>query len=211
MALRLTLIGPPGCGKGTQAALLREQGFAHVSSGDLLRAAIASGTALGARVAPVVAAGGLVEDEVMFELVAGFIGRHPDTALVLDGYPRTVTQARHLATLCIDAAVFFEVADAALLSRVRNRVLGPDGTIYDLEHHPPPPGVAVRRRVDDDPDVWARRLAIYRAEEAPLRAFYEARAQAFAVDAGQSVAAVHAQIEAVIAELQARPPEGKAS
>jgi adenylate kinase len=200
VGLRLTFIGPPGCGKGTQAARLRAEGFLHVSSGDLLRAAIAAGSALGRQVAPVVAAGGLVADEVMFELVAGFIGRNAEADLVLDGYPRTAAQARHLATLGVDGAVFFEVDDALLLRRVRNRVLGPDGAIYDLEHHPPPPGVAVTRRPDDDPAVWARRLALYRQDEAPLRGFYAARGQAHAVDAGQSVA--------IVAGLRARPDQG---
>ena len=206
MNLRLTFIGPPGCGKGTQAARLRREGFEHVSSGDLLRAEIAAGSALGGRVAPIVAAGGLVADEVMFELVAGYLGRHPEAALVLDGYPRTAAQAQHLATLRVDGAVFFDVADELLLRRVRNRVLGPDGAIYDLEHDPPPPGVAVTRRPDDDPAVWAKRLARYRQDEPPLRAFYQARGQAHAVDAGQPVEQVHAQIVAVIRELrQARP------
>lgn len=204
--MRLTFIGPPGCGKGTQAARLRAAGYLHVSSGDLLRAAIAAGSELGRRVAPILAAGGLVADETMFELVAGWVGRHPNAAMVLDGYPRTAAQARHLAALGVDAAVFFEIADELLLRRVRNRVLGPDGTIYDLEHHPPPPGIEVRRRADDDPAVWAHRLQLYRQDEAPLRSFYAARGQAHAVDASGSEEQVQAQIAAVIQELQrARP------
>ncbi|MGH3182316.1 MAG: adenylate kinase family protein, partial [Streptosporangiaceae bacterium] len=133
MRLRLTFIGPPGSGKGTQAKLLRPLGFLQVSSGDMLRADIAAGTARGRAIAATVAAGGLVEDGVLLEVVGELVRRHERDSLVFDGYPRTLAQARQAASLGLDAAVFFEVSDAVLRRRLGDRVMGPDGTIYDLQ------------------------------------------------------------------------------
>jgi adenylate kinase len=202
MALRLTLIGPPGSGKGTQAKLLRAAGFLHVSSGDMLRAEIAAGTPRGAAIAATVAGGGLVDDAVLFEVVGGFLRRHADEAIVLDGYPRTLGQARQLSSLGLDAAVFFDVPDAVLLRRLGDRVIGPDGTIYDLQLFPPPPGVAVTRRPDDDLAVQGKRLAAYRAQEAALRGFYEAAGLAHSIQAELPLAQVQAQVAALIERLQ---------
>src|SRR6185312_13721984 len=112
-------------------------------------------TPLGRAIAATVASGGLVADDVLFKIVGGFLRRQGNASVVLDGYPRTLVQARQLAGLRLDAAVFFEVPDAILLRRLADRVIGPDGTIYDLQLHPPPPGVPVTRRADDDPAVHA--------------------------------------------------------
>lgn len=201
MGLRLTFIGPPGSGKGTQAKLLRAAGFLHVSSGDMLRAEIAAGTARGLAIAATVKSGGLVEDAVLAEVVGGFLARHAADAVILDGYPRTIPQARHLAAYRLDAAVFFEIGDAVLLRRLGDRVIGADGTIYDLELHPPPPGVVYTRRTDDDPAVHRTRLAAYRHEEAALRAFYEAAGLAHSIAAERPLAEVQAQLRGLIEGL----------
>lgn len=203
MGLRLTFIGPPGSGKGTQAKLLRAAGFLQASSGDMLRAEIARGTPRGRALAATVEGGGLVEDAVMFEVVGAFLGAHAGNALVLDGYPRTLAQAERLSSLRLDAAVFFEVSDTVLLRRLHDRVLGPDGTIYDLKLHPPPPGVAVTRRADDDPAVQKKRLATYRRDEQALHAFYTAAGLAHSVRAELPQDQVHAQVAALIARLAA--------
>src|SRR6185312_2007031 len=183
MALRVTFIGPPGSGKGTQAALLRAAGFVHASTGDILRAEIAAGTPRGQAIAATVAAGGLVDDALLAALVEDCLARHAAEAVVLDGYPRTLAQAEHLAHLGLNGAVFFEIPDSVLLRRLADRVIGPDGTIYDLLLHPPPPGVAVTRRADDDPAVHRRRLATYREQEAALRQYYDRAGLAHTVQA----------------------------
>lgn len=201
MGLRLTFIGPPGSGKGTQAKLLRPQGFLHLSSGDMLRAEIAAGTPRGQAIAATVAAGGLVEDGVLLDVVGGFLRRHERDAVILDGYPRTAAQARQAASLHLDAAVFFEVSDAMLLRRLGDRVIGADGAVYDLQLYPPPSGLPVSRRADDDPEVQKKRLATYRSEEKPLRAYYEAAGLAHSIHADLPMEQVHAEVVTLVAKL----------
>lgn len=203
MALRLTFIGPPGSGKGTQAKLLRQNGFLHVSSGDMLRAEIAAGSERGKAIESIVTSGGLAGDDLLFEVVSAFLGQHKGEAVVLDGYPRTVAQAEQLATLGLDAAVFFEISDQVILRRLGDRVIGPDGTIYDLLQYPPPAGVEVTRRADDDPEVHKKRLATYRKEEAPLRAFYQKAGLAHSIRAEFPQESVRAQVADLIARLYA--------
>ncbi|HVA63214.1 MAG TPA: nucleoside monophosphate kinase [Terriglobales bacterium] len=201
MALRLTFIGPPGSGKGTQAKLLRREGFLHLSSGDMLRAEIAAGTPLGRSLAATMAAGALVDDAVLFQVVGAFLAQHRDQSIVLDGYPRTLPQARQLESLGLHAAVFFEIPDAVILRRLGDRVIGPDGTIYDLQLHPPPPGLPVTRRADDDPAVHQTRLAAYRAQESELRAFYQTAGLVRLIRAELPLPEVQAQVRALIADL----------
>lgn len=204
MGLRLTFIGPPGSGKGTQAKLLRDAGFLHVSSGDMLRAEIAAGTERGRAIEATVARGELVSDSVLLDVVGSFLARHPDDAIVLDGYPRTLAQAQQLAALsahALNAAVFFDIPDQVLLRRLGDRVIGPDGTIYDLQLYPPPPGLPVTRRADDDPAVHQRRLATYRKDEAALRTFYEQAGIAHHIQAELPLPQVQAQVQALLARL----------
>lgn len=212
MALRLVFIGPPGSGKGTQAKMLREDGFLHVSSGDMLRAEIASGTPRGKAIAGIMEQGGLVDDEILFDVVGAFLAAHPGQSVVLDGYPRTLAQARQLSTLGVDAAVFFKIGDEVILRRLGDRVMGPDGTIYDLLQYPPPPGVPVVRRADDDPAVQRKRLATYRALEGPLRDFYRATGLYHEIPADRPQAEVRAAVLALVNKLRSArqyptPPE----
>ena len=203
MGLRVTFIGPPGSGKGTQAKLLRNSGFLHVSSGDMLRAEIAAGTARGKEVEAIVAAGGLVSDDILRDVVGSFLDKHRGEAIVLDGYPRTLNQARQLASLGLDAAVFFEIPDEVILRRLGDRVIGPDGTIYDMQLYPPPPGVAVTRRPDDDPAVHRRRLETYRQDETALREFYQRAGIAHTIQAERPMPEVQAQVGQLIQRLNA--------
>lgn len=205
MALRLVFIGPPGSGKGTQAKRLKKLGFQHVSSGDMLRTEIDSGSERGTAIDAVVRSGGLVDDQILFEIVDSYLRSHADDAVILDGYPRTLTQARHLASLHIDAAVFFQISDDVLLRRLADRVIGPDGTIYDLTLYPPPPGTAVTRRADDNPDVHRVRLATYRKDEAQLEQFYRQASLFHEVRADMPVEAVERELIQLIEQLEGRP------
>lgn len=204
MALRLVFIGPPGSGKGTQAKRLQKRGFLHVSSGDMLRAEIASGSERGRAIDAVVRSGGLVDDQILFEIVDSFLRAHADESIILDGYPRTVAQARHLASLRIDAAVFFQISDDVLLRRLADRVIGPDGTIYDLTLYPPPPGVLVTRRADDNPEVHRVRLATYRKDEEQLQHFYQEAGLYHEVRADLPVEAVEAALLELIGQLESQ-------
>ena len=172
MAMRIVFIGPPGSGKGTQAAKLVQAGFVHLSTGELLRREIASGSTRGMAIADTVHNGKLVPDEIVFDLIDDFLRIQPHCSLVFDGYPRTLSQAQRLQSVGIDAACFFQVADEVVLRRLGNRVIGSDGTIYDLELYPPPPGAAYARRIDDTSAVHRNRLREYRERETWLREFY---------------------------------------
>lgn len=204
MALRLIFIGPPGSGKGTQAKRLQKRGFLHVSSGDMLRAEIASGSERGKAIDAVVRSGGLVDDQILFEIVDSFLRAHADESIILDGYPRTLAQARHLSSVHIDAAVFFQISDDVLLRRLADRVIGPDGTIYDLTLYPPPPGVPITRRADDNPEIHRVRLATYRKDEAQLKQFYQQADLYHEVRADLPVEEVEKELLQLIEQLQSR-------
>ena len=184
--MRIILIGPPGAGKGTQAAaLVKTFEIPHISSGDMLREAVRNGTEYGQRADAAMKAGLLVSDEVVIGMVLDRIAR-PDCArgFLLDGFPRTRAQAEALdralagAGVRLDAVVLIEVADALILERIIGRRSDPDtGAIYHLTFNPPPPEVAGRlvQRPDDTEAACTARQAKYHAETAPVVPFYEAK------------------------------------
>lgn len=177
--MNLVLFGPPAAGKGTQAKrLVEERGFIQLSTGDMLRAARASGSALGAKVAAIMDAGSLVSDEIVIELIADALERHAGApGFIFDGFPRTVAQAEALDTLLrerghrVDLIIRLVCDDNALMGRVQRR--------FELEG-----------RADDNPESYARRLQAYNAQTAPLIPYYEATGQFVAVDGMASVEAV---------------------
>jgi adenylate kinase len=156
--LRVVLLGPPGCGKGTQAARLRErEGWLHLSTGDLLRQAVTDDSALGRRAAPIMASGALVPDDLVTALVVERVAAAPQgTGVVLDGYPRTVGQAdaldAALAPRGVEAVVRYVLPDAEVVKRL-----------------------LARRRPDDTPEVVRERLEVYRRQTEPLVARYRAK------------------------------------
>ena len=165
--MRLILLGPPGRGKGTQAARLVEKyRIAHLSTGDMLRAAVKAATPVGIRAKDIMARGELVPDEVVVGIVADRIGE-PDAenGFILDGFPRTVPQAEALDRLLterglhLDAAIELKVDERILLDRIAKR-------IADML------GRGETPRADDTPEALIQRLHAYREQTAPLLAYY---------------------------------------
>ncbi len=181
--MRMILIGPPGAGKGTQAARLVERfHIPHISSGEMLRAAVAEGTALGRTADGFMKAGQLVPDDVVIGMVIERIAK-PDCSagFMLDGFPRTRPQAEALdaalaaAGVSLDVVLLIEVPDDLILERITGRRSDPKtGAIYHVKFNPPPAGVEVVQRADDTEQAFGARLAKYHAETAPIVPFYEA-------------------------------------
>ena len=187
--INIVLIGPPGCGKGTQAARIASRyAIPHISTGDILRAAVREGSALGRAVEATLASGGLVGDDLMTELVCERLDR-PDTrkGFILDGFPRTLAQAQALDALPCGASLIvllFAVADGEILRRLGTRRVCAtcrltQSVSSELDGAPdscPYCGGRLERRKDDDPETVRRRLATYASLVAPLVAHYERRA-----------------------------------
>ncbi len=191
--MRLVLLGPPGAGKGTQAARIAKRfSFPQLSTGDMLREAVESGTPLGLRAKHVMDRGELVPDEVVIAVVADRID-HADAAngFVLDGFPRTVPQAealdRELAArgIGLDAVLELEVDQDVLLVRIRGRA---DQAANQ--------GQPVRR--DDKPDVFKTRLKAYRAQTAPVTEYYRSQGRLRVVDGLQPIDVVTEEVAAVL-------------
>ena len=182
--MRMILVGPPGAGKGTQAARLVESyRIPHISSGDMLRAAKKEGTALGKQAASFMDTGALVPDELVIGLILERIAK-PDckAGFMLDGFPRTRPQAEALdrammqAGVALEAVVLIEVPDQLIVERITGRRSDPaTGRIYHVTFDPPPPGLQVEQRKDDTVEAVTTRLAKYHSETAPIVPFYESK------------------------------------
>jgi adenylate kinase len=191
--MRLILLGPPGAGKGTQAQrLVSKHGIVQLSTGDMLRAAVAAGTPVGLRAKAIMDRGELVPDEVVVAIVADRIDQ-PDTArgFVLDGFPRTVPQAEALDRLLaergleLDAVIELKVDEGILLQRIENRVREMTAR-----------GEALRS--DDNPEVLKGRLAAYRTQTAPLVDYYAGKGRLKAVDGMVPIDRVTAAIDGAL-------------
>jgi len=181
--MRMILVGPPGAGKGTQAARLVDiYRIPHISSGDMFRAEVKSGSDLGKQLDAHMKGGGLVPDDVTIPIVLKRITQ-PDTAkgFMLDGFPRTRPQAEALdaamtkAGVALDAVVLIEVPDQLLEERAVNRRSDPEtGKIYHLKYNPPPADIASRlvHRADDTKEAVTTRVQKYHSETAPIVPFY---------------------------------------
>lgn len=196
--MRLIFLGPPGAGKGTQAKLLTDRfGIPQLSTGDMLRAAVAEGSDVGKRAKAVMDAGGLVSDEIVNEIVSERIDMD-DCArgFILDGYPRTVPQAVALGRMLegkglkLDAVIELKVDEAALVRRIENRVaetMAAGGKV----------------RADDNPESVRKRLVEYREKTAPLSQHYASTGDLRTVDGMASVETVTRQISDILATAAA--------
>jgi adenylate kinase len=205
--MRMILVGPPGAGKGTQAARLVDTfRIPHISSGDMLRAAVKEGTALGQEADRYMKSGQLVPDGVVIGMILDRIAK-PDckNGFMLDGFPRTVPQAEALDAamtkvgVTLDAIVLIEVADDLIKERVTGRRSDPaTGTIYHVKYNPPPAGVAVIQRKDDTVEACDERLVKYHGETEPILPFYQRKGILKRVDGVGSLDEVATRIRGVL-------------
>jgi adenylate kinase len=213
--VNLILLGPPGAGKGTQARILEEKfGLVQLSTGDLLRAAVAAGTEAGKAAKAVMEAGDLVSDEIVLAILKDRMA-DDDVArgIILDGFPRTEAQAAALDALLkasgqtIDAAISLEVEDDAMVERVSGRfTCAACGEGYHDSFKTPAKdgvcdkcgGTEMKRRADDNAETVRTRLQAYHAQTAPLIAYYAGRDSLVTVDAMASITDVEAALETIV-------------
>ena len=212
--MRLILFGPPGVGKGTQAKLLAVKlGVPQISTGDMLREAVAAGTPLGLKAKEVMNAGKLVSDDIMVGIIRDVL-TSPKCAngFILDGFPRTVPQAEALTSLVtelrltLDSVVNMEIDEESVVRRLGNRLTCKGcGTIYNLELDKlidpavcPKCGNALYHRDDDQPETIRKRLAVYAESTAPVKEYYGSRKLLKNVDAGGNVEDVNRGILAAL-------------
>ena len=221
--MNVILLGPPGAGKGTQARRLADRrDMIQLSTGDMLRAARASGTPMGARVAAIMDAGELVTDEVVIGLIEERLHGETRGGFIFDGFPRTLAQADALADLLaehgkrVDAVVEMRVDDAALARRITGRfTCGNCGEVYhDVTKRPATPEVCdvcgqsdMRRRADDTAEALRTRLMEYYKKTSPLIGYYYCKRELRPVDGLAAIEAVEAAIGAAIDEASARAAE----
>ena len=191
--MRLILLGPPGAGKGTQAARLTEKfKIPQLSTGDMLRAAVKAGTPVGLQAKAVMDAGGLVSDEIVCGIISDRIEEADAVnGFILDGFPRTVAQAKALddmlakKAMSLDAIVELKVDENALLARIEKRAaetLAAGGTV----------------RADDNPEAFKVRLVSYREQTAPVSAYYASKGVLKTVDGMAPIDQVTAALDATL-------------
>ena len=213
--MNLIVLGPPGAGKGTQAKRLESAyGLVQLSTGDMLRAAVAAGTEIGNQAKAVMEAGDLVSDDIVISIIAERIAE-PDCAsgYILDGFPRTVAQAEALDAMLtersqrIDGVLEMTVDDDALIGRIAGRFSCTNcGAAYNDESNRPKVenvcdlcgASAFTRREDDNAETMGARLAAYHAQTAPLLPYYAARGVLKSVDGMADIDEVTRQLRAVV-------------
>lgn len=213
--MRLVLLGPPGAGKGTQAAhLAAAYAVPHISTGDIFRTNLRDETPIGLKARAYMDAGELVPDEVVNDMVADRLDADDvATGFLLDGYPRTVGQAEWFEKLLanrslpLDVVLKFEVDEDELVARLTGRrVHQPTGATYHLTFNPPPADMdpsELVQRPDDAEDVVRNRLAVYRRDTEPLEQFYWERGLLRVVTAVGAVEDVTERALAILREYQA--------
>jgi len=188
---RIILLGPPGCGKGTQAPLLKKENcLCHLATGDLLRTAIAEGTEVGKQAKAVIEAGQLVSDDIVVGIIKDAVAKPEcNKGFILDGFPRTLAQAEKLDTMLeenkqkLDAVLNFQIDDSVLVDRVVGRLIHPgSGRSYHVKFNPPKvpgkddvTGEALMHRSDDNADTLVTRLQAFHKSTSPLITYYQGK------------------------------------
>jgi adenylate kinase len=218
--INVILLGPPGAGKGTQAKLLEEKaGLKQLSSGDMLRAAVARGSAIGQKAKSYMDQGALVPDNVVVDVVFEYLDGMAGTAgYILDGFPRTVEQAIALDKKLaekgsrIDVVIVIEASDDRLIERIAGRfTCATCGEGYhDVFKRPAKDGTcdkcgghAFQRRVDDEPETVRNRLKTYHRQTVPLIDYYDKRGKVMMIDGELSIEDVSREMDDVLSNLQA--------
>lgn len=212
--MNIILLGPPGAGKGTQSDHLRDAyGLTKLATGDMLREAVAAGTELGKKAKDIMAAGGLVSDDIMIGIIREAIRSASKSGFILDGFPRTVPQAEALDAMLqsegkkIDHVIELKVDDAALVARISGRFsCAKCGAGYhDHFKQPKVAGVCdacghteFSRRSDDKAETVANRLEAYHAQTAPIIPYYAAKGALKTLDGMADIADVTKAIDALV-------------
>ena len=189
--MRLVLLGAPGAGKGTQAALIKEHhGLAHVSTGDIFRENLKNKTPLGLEAKKYMDAGQLVPDETVMKMVGEKLsGFKPDEGFMLDGFPRTVVQAEFLESKTkLDGVILFNISDEEIVKRLSSRAVCKDcGNVTSrlINDKCPSCGGELYTRDDDNEETIRSRLKVFHEQTEPLINFYRDRGLLLEVDAGQ--------------------------
>ena len=203
--MRLILLGPPGAGKGTQAQrLVQKHGIVQLSTGEMLRAAVAAQTPVGLQAKDIMASGSLVPDEIVIGIISDRLDQ-PDmkNGFILDGFPRTVPQAAALDELLkkkhikLDAVIELRVNESALLNRVETRVAEMQARGEEV-------------RIDDTPEVLSKRLASYRSMTEPLIHYYSERRKLATVDGMMTIEQVTREINRILSAVGAMEPKAAA-
>ncbi|MCB1479958.1 MAG: adenylate kinase [Rhodobiaceae bacterium] len=191
--MRLILLGPPGAGKGTQAKRIETRyGAVQLSTGDMLRAAVAAKTPVGMKAQPIMESGGLVPDEIVVAIIADRLDEaDAQNGFILDGFPRTVGQAGALGEMlkskgiALDAVIELTVNEDELVKRMENRVAETKAAGGQV-------------RADDNPEAFRKRLVAYREQTAPLSDYYRSTGELKTVDGMQDIDAVTASVVAAL-------------
>jgi adenylate kinase len=214
--LNLILLGPPGAGKGTQAARLRDDfGLAYIATGELLREHVAQGTELGAQAKRYMDDGALVPDDLVIAMIFDKVEEQGDDGFLLDGFPRNLTQADALAEELerrgrrLTAALLIDVPDDVVIERLSGRRQCSNGHLYHVTYDPPKHdavcdqcGKPLRQRDDDRPEVIAKRLNTYHEQTEPLIDYYEGQGLLRRFDGTRDKTEVHDHIRATLATLR---------
>lgn len=217
--VNVILLGPPGCGKGTQAPIIKEKlGLAHVATGDLLREAVSQGTELGKKADGIMKAGGLVPDELVISLFKEELDKPENAAgLLLDGFPRTVEQANKLDEMLqasgkkIAKVIEFKIDDSILVERIEGRwIHKSSGRSYHVKFNPPKvagkddvTGEALIQRPDDNANALKKRLKEYHEKTTPIAEHYGKKGALAVIEANQPIEKVKKDIDDTIKTLRA--------